>query len=404
MRGTHPTGGSKVVGYALRTIPQNMSNYRYQETQRYFAQVADDIKDIAEQELRTLGARETSPTYRGIYFSAAPKALYTINFYARLITRVLAPLTSFRCHSDRYLYKKAREVEWQDFLDPSQTFAVFATVANSAIRHSQFAALRLKDAVVDSFRAATGVRPSIDTKEPDVWLNLYIHNNEATLSLDTSGGSLHRRGYRKKSVRAPLVETLAAAIIQHAEWDGRRPLYDPLCGSGTLLCEAYMAAARMPAGLFRKRFGFESLPDFDAALWKRVQADGQAALRALPPGLISGSDIDPEAVRAARANCAAFPAGSAITVEQRDAFQIRRIDDAVIVCNPPYGIRLGKQANLDDFYVRLGDFLKQRCQGSTAFIYCGDRHYLKRIGLKPAWKKPLVNGGLDGRLAKYELY
>ena len=150
--------------------------YRYQETQRYFAQVADDIKDIAEQELRTLGARETSPTYRGMYFTASPKALYTINFYARLITRVLAPLTSFRCHSDHYLYKKAREIEWQDFLDPSQTFAVFATVANSRLRHSKFAALRLKDAVVDSFRAATGTRPSIDTRQPDVWINLYIYS------------------------------------------------------------------------------------------------------------------------------------------------------------------------------------------------------------------------------------
>ena len=227
-----------------------MSNYRYQETQRYFAQVADDIKDIAEQELRVLGARETSPTYRGIYFCASQKVLYIINFYARLITRVLAPLTSFRCHSDRYLYKQAREIEWQDFLDPSQTFAVFATVANSRLRHSQFAALRLKDAVVDSFRAATGARPSIDTRQPDVWLNLHIHNDEATISLDTSGGSLHRRGYRKKSIRAPLVETLAAAIIHHTEWDGRRPLYDPFCGSGTLLCEAYMSAARMPAGCF----------------------------------------------------------------------------------------------------------------------------------------------------------
>ena len=381
-----------------------MLMYRYQETQRYFAQVADDIKDIAEQELRTLGARETSPTYRGIYFSAAPKVLYTINFYARLISRVLAPLTSFRCHSDRYLYKKAREIEWQDFLDPSQTFAVFATVANSRLRHSKFAALRLKDAVVDSFRAATGVRPSIDTRQPDVWMNLHIHNDEATISLDTSGGSLHRRGYRKKSVQAPLVETLAAAIIHHAEWDGRRPLYDPFCGSGTLLCEAYMSAARMPAGLFRKRFGFQSLPDFDAGLWRQLQEDGQAALRPPHQGLIFGSDIDPEAVHAARVNIAAFPARPAITVEQRDAFQIRRIDDAVIVCNPPYGIRMGKQANLGDFYARLGDFLKQCCRGSTAFIYCGERQYLKRIGLKPAWKKPLVNGGLDGRLAKYELY
>ena len=165
-----------------------------------------------------------------------------------------------------------------------------------------------------------------------------------------------------------------------------------------------MSAARMPAGLFRQRFGFQSLPDFDTRLWRQVQEAGQAALRPPPQGLIFGSDIDPEAVHVARVNCAAFPVGRAITVEQRDAFQIRRIDDAVIVCNPPYGIRMGKQANLDAFYTRLGDFLKQRCQGSTAFIYCGDRQYLKRIGLKPAWKKPLVNGGLDGRLAKYELY
>ena len=378
--------------------------YRYQETTRYFAQVADDIKDIAEQELRTLGARETSPTYRGIYFSASQKALYTINFYARLMSRVLAPLTSFRCHSDRYLYTKAREIAWQDFLDPSQTFAVSATVANSRLRHSQFAALRLKDAVVDAFRAATGMRPSINTRQPDVWLNLHIQNDEATISLDTSGGSLHRRGYRKKSVRAPLVETLAAAIIHHTEWDGRRPLYDPFCGSGTLLCEAYMSAARMPAGLLRQRFGFQSLPDFDPRLWKQVQEDGRVALRLPPRGLISGSDIDPEAVQAARVNIAAFPADHAVTVEQRDAFQIRRINDAVIVCNPPYGIRMGKQDNLDTFYARLGNFLKQRCRGSTAFIYCGERQYLKRIGLKPAWKKPLVNGGLDGRLAKYELY
>ena len=271
--------------------------YHYQETQRYFAQVADDIKDIAEQELRTLGARETSPTYRGIYFSASSKVLYTINFCARLISRVLAPLTSFRCHSDRYLYKKAREIEWQDFLDPSQTFAVFATVANSRLRHSQFAALRLKDAVVDSFRAATGVRPSIDTREPTVWLNLHIHNDEATISLDTSGGSLHRRGYRKQSVQAPLVETLAAAIIQHAEWDGRQPLYDPLCGSGTLLCEAYMSAARMPAGLFRQRFGFQALPDFDAGLWRQVQEDGGAAC-VLLRGPHLRPDIDPEPSRA----------------------------------------------------------------------------------------------------------
>ena len=378
--------------------------YRYQETQRYFAQVADDINDIAEQELQTLGAQETSPAYRGIYFNASPKVLYTINLHARLINRVLAPLTSFNCHSDRYLYKKVGEIDWKDFLDPSQTFAVFATVANSAIRHSKFAALRVKDAVVDSFRAATGVRPSIDTREPDVWINLYIQGNEATISLDTSGGSLHRRGYRKQTVQAPMAETLAAAIIAHTEWDGERPLYDPFCGSGTLLCEAYMQAAHLPAAWLRSKFGFQRLPDFDAKLWKDVQHEGRAGVRTPPKGIISGSDIDRAAVQAANQNCAVLQAKNAISIHKRDVFQIERIEGAVIVCNPPYGVRLDKKANLGDFYTRLGDFLKQRCQGSTAFIYCGERQYLKHIGLRPTWKKPLVNGGLDGRLAKYELY
>ena len=378
--------------------------YRYQETQRYFAQVADDIKDLAEKELQTLGARETSPAYRGLYFNASPKELYTINFHARLINRVLAPLTSFNCHSDRYLYKKASEVEWKDFLNPSQTFAVFATVANSRMRHSKFAALRLKDAVVDSFRAETGVRPSIDTKDPDVWINLHIQNNEATISLDTSGGSLHRRGYRKMSVQAPMVETLAAAIIQHSGWEGKSPLYDPFCGSGTLLCEAYMHASRTPAALFRKKFGFQRLPDFDAALWKKVKREGRDGIRPLSRDLISGTDIDRGAVQATMQNCTVLEMGNAVTIQKRDAFQIDRIEKSVIVCNPPYGIRMGHKTDLNDFYKRLGDFLKQRCQGSTAFIYCGERQYLKRIGLKPSWKKSLVNGGLDGRLAKYELY
>jgi len=378
--------------------------YLYQETHRYFAQVADDIKDVAEKELRALGAQETSPAYRGVYFNASPKVLYTINFHARLINRVLAPLTWFDCHSDRYLYKKSSEIPWEDFLDPSQTFAVFATVANSAIRHSKFAALRLKDAIVDYFRSGTGVRPSIDTRNPDVWINLRIYNNEATVSLDTSGGSLHRRGYRKQTIQAPMVETLAAAIIQYSEWDGRVPLYDPLCGSGTLLCEAYLHASHTPAALLREKFGFERLPDFDASLWKQVRREGREKIRAPSPGLISGSDIDGAAIQATTQNCAVLDAGNSISIQKRDAFQIEKIEGAVIVCNPPYGIRMGQKTDLGDFYKRLGDFLKQRCQGSTAFIYCGERQYIKNVGLKPTWKKPLVNGGLDGRLAKYELY
>jgi len=378
--------------------------YDYQKTNRYFAQVADDIKGIAEEELQSLGAEETRQVYRGIYLTATPKTLYEINFHSRLINRVLAPLMYFTCHSDRYLYKRASEIQWEDFLTPSQTFAVFATVLHSEIGHSKFAALRLKDAIVDYFRARTGERPSIDTRDPDLWINLHIDKNQATISLDTSGGSLHRRGYRYKSVRAPMVETLAAAIIKFSGWDGKLPLYDPFCGSGTLLCEGYMHASHTPSAILRRKFGFERLPDFDSSLWVQVKNEGIQKITPIPKGFIAGSDISLEAIKSAIHNCSMIDKKNVIKIEQHDVFNIKKIQGKTILCNPPYGIRTGIGLDLGRFYKRFGDFLKQRCRGSTAFIYFGERKYIKTIGLKPTWKKPLSNGGLDGRLAMYELY
>jgi len=378
--------------------------YNYQKTNRYFAQAADDIKDIAEEELLSFDAQITSQAYRGIYFTANTKVLYTINYHSRLINRVLAPLISFNCHSDELLYKRSLQVNWEDFLNPSKTFAVFASVTNSYIKHSKFASLRLKDGIVDYFRERTGKRPSIDTREPDVWFNLHIENNKATISLDTSGGSLHRRGYRKQNIQAPMVETLAAAIINYSGWDCKSPLYDPFCGSGTLLCEAYMFASKTPASIFRKKFGFERLPDFNLSLWKKIKEDALEKIKPIKKGAIAGSDISSDAIKASIANCKVIDKEEVIEIENKDVFNIDKIDGSTIICNPPYGIRIGKTDNLGDFYKKFGDFLKQRCKNSTAFIYFGDRTYIKNIGLKPTWKKPLSNGGLDGRLVKYELY
>ena len=378
--------------------------YNYQKSNRYFAQAADDIKEIAEQELRSLGALETSQSYRGIYFNANPKVLYSVNYFSRLVNRVLAPLISFACHSDRILYKKASQIQWNDFIDPSQTFAVFATVTHSSIKHSKFAALRLKDAIVDHFRDHTGNRPSIDTKDPDLWLNLYINNNEAVISLDTSGGSLHKRGYRQKTVEAPMIETLAAAIIKYSDWDCSKPLYDPFCGSATLLCEAYMSASCLPAAILRRKFGFERLPDFDSSLWNQIKEEATQKMIPLKDGSITGSDISSLAVKSAIHNCSLIDKKNIIKIEQQDIFNIANIEGKTIICNPPYGIRTDKTADLHSFYKKFGDFLKQRCRGSTAYIYFGERKYIKNIGLKPSWKKPLSSGGLDGRLVKYELY
>jgi putative N6-adenine-specific DNA methylase len=378
--------------------------YLYQKTNRYFAQMADDIKDIARDEILALGASETSPAFRGIYFTATAETVYAINLQSRLLNRVLAPLLTFNCHSDRYLYKTACEICWQDFLDVSQSFAVFASVSNSNIKHSKFAALRLKDAIVDTFRSTTGKRPAVDTRNPDLWLNLYIENNEATISVDTSGGSLHRRGYRRSAVQAPMIETLAAAIINYADWHGNIPLYDPFCGSGTVLCEAYMHACRMPAAGLRHKFGFMQLPDYDEALWNQVRKTCFGKMIRPGPGVIAGSDVSPEAIHLAKRNCAVLDQEQVITIAQRDVFDIPNLTESVLICNPPYGIRMRSNTDLSDFYRKLGDFLKQRCNGSTAYIYFGDRQYIKHIGLRPSWKKPLANGGLDGRLAKYELY
>lgn len=378
--------------------------FEYQKTGRYFAQVSDDIKDIAEEELLSLGARETRPGYRVISFAADHEALYAVNFHSRLINRVLAPLISFDCHSDKYLYNRALQIRWDNFLDTSMTFAIFASVSNSSIRHSRFAALRLKDAIVDYFQKAVGGRPSIDTKNPDVWFNLYINNDKAVISLDTSGGSLHRRGYRVKSVQAPMIETLAAAIIHHSGWDGSVPLYDPFCGSGTLLCEAYMRQSNTPAGILRPRFGFERMPDFNNLLWHKVKRGGMKRINPVPEGMIHGSDISSEAVKASIHNCSLIGAEKVIRIEKKDVFDIDKIQNKVIVCNPPYGIRMAKAEELSAFYKRYGDFLKKRCVGSSAYIYFGERKYIKEIGLKPSWKKPLSNGGLDGRLVKFELY
>jgi putative N6-adenine-specific DNA methylase len=378
--------------------------FDYQHNNRFFAQIAEEIKELGVEELSKLKAQNISPVYRGIYFNADKRTLYAVNYHSRYLTRILAPLLTFHCHDTRYLYKKAKGVNWDDLFSVDHSFAIFATVTHSRITHSQYAARRLKDAVVDHFIESCGKRPRIDTIKPDVWLNLHIDHNLATISLDTSGGSLHRRGYRLETVDAPMQETIAAAIIGLAEWDGSRPLYDPMCGSGTLLIEAMQRYCRIPAGLLRPHFGFESLPDFDHALWSNVKREADKTIRSLARGMIAGSDISDKAIKVAKKNASRFPQGGTIRLMVTNFQKITELTDMTIVSNPPYGVRLGTKESADQLYGLLGDFLKQRCKRSTAFIYFGDRKQIPAIGLKPAWKKPLNNGGLDGRLAKFEIY
>lgn len=378
--------------------------YLYQKDGRYFALVAEGLKKAGVQELAELGAKEVKPEYSGIYFRADKPTLYRVNYMTRLLSRCLAPLLSFICPDPDTLYAKAKQIKWEHFFADGHTFAVSANVSDSAISHSKYAALRLKDAIADYFREKTGRRPNVSVINPDILLNLHIRKDKAVISLDTSGGALHKRGYREKSVPAPMQETVAAAIIRYSEWDGSVPLYDPMCGSGTLLCEALMHYSHIPAGIFRDRFGFESLPDFDRVIWKQVKKEADGHIRELPKRLIAGSDMSKEAVDAARTNLMGLHFGNNVRVEKTDFKELPALEGYVIVTNPPYGIRLGKNENLDWFYKKFGDFLKHKCKGSTAFVYLGERQYIKAIGLKTSWKIPIKAGGLDGRLVKYELY
>jgi putative N6-adenine-specific DNA methylase len=388
----------------IRRKKRQKSIYQYQKDGRYFAQIADSLKEAGAMELAELGATDVRPEFSGIQFRADNSTLYRINYMSRLISRCLAPLTAFACPDTDTLYQKAKQIGWEDFFARGNTFAVAGNVSDSAIAHSKYAALRLKDAVADYFREKTGTRPDVSVRHPDIQLNLHIRNDRAVIGLDTSGGALHRRGYREETVAAPMQETTAAAIIRFSQWDGSVPLYDPLCGSGTLLCEALMAYSRIPAGVFRQRFGFESLPDFDRSVWQQLKKEADGRIRELPQGLIAGSDISAEAVSAARTNLMGLHNGNGVSVERADFKALPAIEGHVIVANPPYGIRMGGDEDLESFYRAFGDFLKQRCKGSTAYIYFGARKYIKKIGLKASWKKPITAGGLDGRLVKYEMY
>jgi putative N6-adenine-specific DNA methylase len=389
----------------------------YQRHHRYFAQTAGGLEGLAADELRALGATDLNMQKRGVEFRADRDTLMRVCYRGRVMTRILAPIIRFEAKTPEELYLGAKRVDWTQVFRLDQTFAVFANVFGSRIDHSRFAALKVKDCVVDMFRKRyKKKRPNVDSDDPDLWIGVHIFEDQVTISLDCSGGSLHRRGYRQEAVEAPIIETLGAAIIDISGWDTKRPLYDPMCGSGTLLAEAWLKAGNIPAGTLRKKWGFQMLPDHDRQSWVRVKLEEDNKIKLVRGGLIRGSDIDKSAVEMTRRNVARIPGGDELRVRTLDFRDIDAIEDSLIVCNPPYGIRLQADGRSGDasegapgadivaFMREFGDFLKQKCKGSDAYLYLGDKDLVGEVGLKAAFRKPLRNGGLDGRLVKFELY
>ena len=380
--------------------------FDYQENKRYFAQIAGHSEEVGAQELKNLGARDIETAYKGAHFTADRKVLYKINYMARIITRVLAPLVNFHCPDTDILYDEARKIPWENIFNNKQSFAIFSNIniKSSQIYHSKYAALKLKDAIVDRFRDKTGQRPDVNTKNPEVVFNLYIQNDQATISLDTSGDSLHRRGYRLESGPAPMQETVAATMLHLSKWDGENKLYDPMCGSGTILCEALMKYCNIPAGYLRPDFGFQYLPDFDQSLWEKVKDKCDSNIRALDPGLIKGSDISSDMIKMARKNCSQLPYGDRIILSVKAFQDIKDLSNMTIITNPPFGVRMGNKNNMEQLYIEFSKKLKELGSGSKVVVYSGKPKLLDNIWMKSDWQTVLVNGGLEGKAAQYQVY
>ncbi|MGI4834353.1 MAG: THUMP domain-containing class I SAM-dependent RNA methyltransferase [Janthinobacterium lividum] len=366
------------------------------------------LEDVLADELRQLGARIEHLGQRAVEFSGDKKLLYEAVLWSRTAMRLLRPFADFYAPDERALYDEVYALDWERYLRPGQTFAITAVVNKSSFEHSLYVAQLTKDAIVDQLRERTGQRPSIDTKNPDIRLHLRMLENEVILSLDAAGDSLHRRGYRQGTNEAPLNEVLAAGLVLLSGWDKKSPLIDPFCGSATILTEAGLLAQRVAPGLFHQgKFGFENWPDFDAELWQQVRQAAEQQRIAEPQAYLAGSDLDPRVLAQAQANVAAAGLDECIRLavrDVRDAHPPHNQPPGVLLTNPPYGERIGEEAQMDALYKTLGDTLKTNFQGYEAFVFTGNLEAAKCIGLKAARRVPLFNGPIDCRLLKYELY
>ncbi|MEL6384490.1 MAG: THUMP domain-containing protein [Cyanobacteria bacterium J06626_18] len=372
---------------------------------RYFATVARGLEEIAARELDDLGARSVEPGFCGVAFMGNQELLYRVNLWARLPFRILMQVAMFPCQDADDLYRGTSAIDWQAYLTPDHTLAVAATGKTRQLNHTHFTALQVKNAIVDQQRDRFTQRSNIDTQHPDVQVNVHLYRDRATVSLDSSGSSLHRRGYRPAVGTAPLKESLAAALIHLSEWQPDQAFCDPLCGSGTLPLEAALIGLNRAPGLFRDRFGFESWPNFNAGLWHRLQRDAQTAQRDTLAAPIVGCDRDRDVIIQARTNAHNSYVPSQVTFSETNLADVEApANSGVLLCNPPYGERLGKDEDLAAFYKLLGDVLKQRFKGWTAFVLSGNKALAKSIRLKSSQRIPVYNGSLPCQLMRYDLY
>jgi len=366
------------------------------------AKTLTGLESVLADELRALGAADVRPFNRLVLFKGDKRLLYAANFHCRTAVRILVRVKKFNVSDERDLYDKIKRVDWSKHLDKDGTLAIDPLVTNSTFPHSRYVAQLAKDAIVDQFRENTGVRPSVDLNDPDLRLNLHMNRNIATVYLDASGDSLHKRGYRTLTNIAPINEVLAAGIIQLTGWDKKSPFVDGMCGSGTFVIEAALLARNIAPGMFRKQFGFERWKDFDPALYREVfDAAEREEIRSLPFEII-GSDKDADTVPVALRNVKNAGLEDSVRIECRAFEDTDPPARGTLVMNPPYGERMNVR-KIDEFYRTIGQVLKAKYAGYKAFILSGNLNSADRIGLRPRRRIRLFNGPIECRLMEYNV-
>ena len=408
---------------------------KQQATFLMLAKTFKGLEEVLAQELIELGANEVQMERRAVSYKGDKAMLYRANLCLRTALRVLVPIRveSLKVKNERsrktkvesrkpedQVYEIAKRVKWEQYMTKDSTFAIDATVYSESLRNSRFVTYRVKDAIADYWTEKTGKRPNVNTEDPDVRINVHIANETVTVSLDSSGESLHKRGYRVATTEAPISEVLAAGMLLMAGWKGQCDLYDPMCGSGTIPIEAALIARNIAPGVFRKAFAFEKWPDFDEELWSEIYNDDSKERDFKHK--IYGSDASFYAVQQATKNVKSAGVQKDVElrqirleelkveslelkeVESRKTASLKVESEKIVMINPPYGERLASNKDMEELYGKIGTALKHQFTGATAWIISSNEAAMKCIGLKPSKKMRLLNGELDCQFNKYELF
>jgi len=372
---------------------------------KMLAKTPQGFEDVLAKELRQLGAKDIKTVKRGVSFSGDLGFLYKANLWLRTALRILVPVKEFKARNEKEIYRKLLAFPWEEHFDVDKTISVNATVNAKQYRNTLFLAQKVKDAVADRFREKTGRRPSVDVKNPQARIDLHINNENVVVSLDGSGASLHKRGYRQEVDSAPISEVLAAGILKLAGWDGMRNFYDPMCGSGTFLIEAALMAHNIPPNVYRKDFCFMHWKNFDQELYdmlfeKALEKEKNFHFK------IQGYDRYSKVLMKARKNLKNALMDDQVKTEKADFLNFNPTNKpetpGMLVFNPPYDIKL--EAEIPELYRGIGNTLKSEFAGFTAWIFTASAEGIKNIGLKPSVKIPLKNGALDAWLLRYDMY